>query len=393
MIWNHNRKPAESRRALRRLFDDRRGVVAIVVAVALPAMIGAGALAVDVAMLRYVQNRLQSVADAAALASVGEISNVATAKARATDYAARNVPDSYGTVVGSSDVEIGIFDAQTGVFTPGGNVADQNAVRVTAARAPERGNGVSRILSFLWGDSAFAVTAQATAARHLVVQYEPPARWNMDNEAGDYNELYVYCYRYTGTGTAASRRSQMTLISNNMGNQNIVAISGGVISVNPPTDPDWPQCGLGESLSFRLRNIRHAKSMPTLWANPNTSPRRPEFNYFSDTVIADGRETFSGTANSIIETVRCDELDKCDPSKPGNIIPKGKNRTPVKSDLPCMPGKFMYFGWEDRPPGQTGANRTWTDPAWTDRDFDDIRIVMRCPRVGRLGDGMARLVG
>lgn len=393
MIWNQKKKRPEGRRTLRRLLDDRRGVVAIVVAVALPAIVGAGALAVDVAMLRYVQNRLQSAADAAALASVGEISSPGTARARAMDYASRNVPDSFGAIVGAGDVEIGIFDAQTGTFTPGGNVADQNAVRVTAARAPERGNGVNRILSFLWGDDSFAVSAQAIAARHLVVQYEPPARWNMDNEAGDYNELYVYCFDYAGSGPVASRRSQMTLISNNMGNGNIVTISGGVISVNPPTDPDWPQCGAGQSLSFRLRNIRHAKSMPTLWANPNKNPKRPEFNYFSDTVIADGKETFSGSANSIIETVRCDELDKCDPSKAGNIIPKGKNRTPVKSSLPCMPGKFMYFGWEDRPPGQTGANKTWTDPAWTDRDFDDIRIVMRCPKVGRLGDGMARLVG
>jgi hypothetical protein len=52
----------------------------------------------------------------------------------------------------------------------------------------------------------------------------------------------------------------------------------------------------------------------------------------------------------------------------------------------------MYFGWEDRPPGQPGPNANWTDPAWTDTDFDDIRIVMKCPAEGFLGDKLVRLV-
>jgi hypothetical protein len=52
----------------------------------------------------------------------------------------------------------------------------------------------------------------------------------------------------------------------------------------------------------------------------------------------------------------------------------------------------MYFGFEDRPPGQSGANGTWLDPAWTDTDYDDIRIVMKCPNSGRLGDAFVRLV-
>ena len=42
----------------------------------------------------------------------------------------------------------------------------------------------------------------------------------------------------------------------------------------------------------------------------------------------------------------------------------------------------MYYGWEDRPPGMPGHQNTggnWQHVAWTDRDYDDIRIVIACP--------------
>jgi hypothetical protein len=95
---------------------------------------------------------------------------------------------------------------------------------------------------------------------------------------------------------------------------------------------------------------------------------------------------------NVLETVLCDSIQQCTPGAPGHIIPRGKNRTPVRASQPCQPGKFMYFGWEDRPPGQPGASGHWMDPAWTDRDFDDIVILMRCPRSGKLGESKVRLV-
>ena len=42
----------------------------------------------------------------------------------------------------------------------------------------------------------------------------------------------------------------------------------------------------------------------------------------------------------------------------------------------------MYFGWEDRPPS-----------GGSDKDYDDITMVMKCPKAGILGDGKTRLVG
>lgn len=375
---------------VRRARRDRSGAVAVMVAAMLPVLIGAAALSVDFSYYRYAQNRLQSAADVAALAGISKIDSPGDVVPEAIDYAGRNVPSGFGPVTTAADVDIGVWDPATRTFAVAAG-ADVNAVRVSTVRNEARGNLLPTFLmQFFRG--APNVRATAIAARHLVVQYEPPERTDLDNEAGDFNEIYAYCYDYQGSGAPADRRSQMTLISNNMSGQNIVAISGGVINKVPDDPLVWPVCEKGQSLSFRLRNVRHAKSIPDLWANPTSSPQRPEFNHYTDTQIADGVEQFNGLDTSILETVRCDTADQCDPARPGNVIPDGGNRNPQVSGEPCLPGKFMYFGWEDRPPGQSGASGNWTDPAWTDTDFDDIRIVMRCPRTGRLGDGMSRLV-
>jgi len=64
------------------------------------------------------------------------------------------------------------------------------------------------------------------------------------------------------------------------------------------------------------------------------------------------------------------------------VLPIGRYRTPNREDRPCVPGKFMYFGWEDRPPGI----------GWSDEDYDDILFVMRCPTGLSVTYGAARLV-
>jgi hypothetical protein len=224
--------------------------------------------------------------------------------------------------------------------------------------------------------------ASAIAARQLNIQYEPPVATNLSNEAHDFNELYAYCFNHAGTGSAESRRSKMTLISNNYrAGRNVITESGGVITA-VPTDPlIWPECRDGESLSFRLRNLRSAKNE---WENGRRPTNITTFNHHTDTRIDRGNELYDGISNlTILETVRCDSQALCTPGTTGSPIRTGRNRTPSFSRQPCEPGKFMYYGWEDRPPQLGGS----------DRDYDDIRILMRCPRQGRLGDGFARLVG
>jgi Flp pilus assembly protein TadG len=368
------------RQAVARLGANRSGAIAMIVAMALPALLGATAMAIDIGNYRYVQGRLQNAADAAALAALQKIDQPADVPAEAVNYAAQNVPAGFGTIMTASDVVVGVWDPVAKQFGPG-PVVDQNAVRVTVQRSAARGNVVPTVMMHLFGGSP-DLSASAIAARQLIVQYEPPVATNLSNEAHDFNELYVYCYDYNGSGAPAARRSQMTLISNNYrAGRNVITESGGRITAVPADPLVWPECAAGESLSFRLRNLRSAKIE---WENNRRPANITEFNHHSDTRISLGVEYFDGlSAVTILETVRCDTEATCTPGGRGSIIPSGRNRTPLVSTVACEPGKFKYFGWEDRPPQLGGS----------DRDYDDIRILMRCPRQGRLGDGMSRLVG
>lgn len=374
-----------------------KGAVAITVAIMAPVLIGMAALAVDVAYYRSVHNQLQTAADAAALAAVQNLDSETSAVNAAIEFANRNVPANYGTVTTPATIELGTYDAETRTFTSSNGIwIDINAVRVTAERSPEHGNEMKRFLGRILGDGSVSARASAVAARHAWLQYEPPVSVSLANEAGDFNEMYAYCFDYKNEALPKEeRRSQMTLIANNMpAGQDITKISKGIINQLPPADwanAAWPACEEGQSLSFRLRNIRHVKSHPELWQKPNQRPYRPEHDFFTDTAIVDGKEEFN-LKYDILETIRCDSIAECDPDQAGNKLPTGENRTPKIEKQPCMPGKYMYFGWEDRPDTGEKPNSSWTDPGWTDLDYDDIRILMKCPETGLLGDGIARLV-
>jgi hypothetical protein len=347
---------------------------------------------------------MQSAVDSAALASVMQIEKKGPVESTATAMVAANIPTEFGTITNAGDVTIGTY-SKGGGFVPG-NSASANAVRVIGTRSPARGNGVGRIFALLWGTEALTVRTEAIAARPSNAFYEPPEGTILDNEAGDFNEMYAYCYDMKGTGTAESRRSQMTLIANNLKPGDTTSgLTGGIYTAMPQKPMPWPNCsGKDQSLSFRLRNVRHAKSNPKLWGNPSEvisgfQPGRPEHNHYTDTQITNGVETFDSNTNKILETVLCDTSDKCDPSKPGTSVPTGKNRYATKSSntAGCSPGKFVYFGFEDRP-GVNGSSVTplgkgWLEPGWTDYDYNDIAIRMKCPNSGKLADPYPRLVG
>jgi Flp pilus assembly protein TadG len=385
---------------LRQLKPDRKGAVVIVVAMAMPMLIGGMALGIDFTMYRMVHNRMQVAVDGAALAAAAQIDRGGPVQDTALAQVGRNLSADYSGMTTASDVTLGTYSKARG-FAPASG-PDVNAVRVIGERSTVRGNAVDQVLSSVLGFGPLPVRVRAIAARPANVFYQPPESETLDPEAGDYNEIYVYCFDAAGSGPPESRRSQMTLISNNMpAGQNIVTISGGRIPANPQRPPPWPNCNQeGQTLSIRLRNIRHVKSHPTLWNNQNAQidgrrPGRPERNYFTDTQLENWVERFDLQGFNILETVRCDTRAQCTPGSGSSTIPTGRNRsnTRRRETRPCEPGKFMYFGFEDRPPNQAGANGSWLDPAWTDTDYDDIRIVMKCPSSGRLGDPVVRLVG
>jgi hypothetical protein len=387
------------RRPLARVLRNRRGSTATVFALALPVLTGAAALGIDMTMARMTHNRMQIAVDGAALAAAAQIERGGDITATALLQARHDLPADFTGMTTAADVTTGVYDEANG-FVPGTG-PDINAVRVVGERSIPRGNAFQNLLAQVLGMGPTTIRVAAVAARPVNVFYQPPERETLDPEAGDFNEIYVYCFDTLGTGPVESRRTQMTLVSNNMpAGQDIVAISGGRVPANPPETVNWPRCSQrGQTLSFRLRNVRHVKANPVLWANPAATvsglqPGRPEHNYYTDTVLNDGTELIDLQGFNILETVLCDSIAACTPGTPGSLIPSGRNRsaTRLRESQPCQPGKFMYFGFEDRPPGQSGRNDNWLWPAWTDSDYDDIRIVMKCPNSGRLGDALVRLV-
>jgi hypothetical protein len=185
--------------------------------------------------------------------------------------------------------------------------------------------------------------------------YKPPVVNELDNEAGDYNRIYAYCFDpEKGKVSKSKGRTQMTAISDNAGTK---------------YDYKMPRCDACEKLSFKLLNVRHVRDKPLLW-----DIAKPRFEYYTDTVEGkNGADEYniSCTGNShckkppaqgwnILETVLCDTRKQCTPKSKGGIIPEGKNRTPVQAEGSCSPGKYIYYGWEDRPPGLPGQDRPAT---------------------------------
>lgn len=364
---------------MRRIFADQRGNVAIIFGIGVIPLLGFAGAALDYNRASNVRTFLQTKSDATAL-NAAVNGNQQDHSALLSQLKAE-IENNYKTITGVS---------------VSGTWLGENRFQVEA-----RAKVDTAMVHILPGvDSGIDVSVRAVAQiTPEVVSYEPPQKFDLEPDAGDYNELYAYCFEYASPGNPQARRSQMTLIADNDGGE---------------YDFDWPKCGEGEALSFRMRNVRHARAYPGLWDNRNQPPYRAEYDFFTDTTLDNGVEQHTirrevvwvpdhwqqwhpggryspGTFN-VLETVRCDSFEECVGKSKGGILPEGKNRTPNLESRPCEPGKYMYFGWEDRPPGQPGPSSTWTEPAWTDRSYDDIRIVMKCPSTGTLGNRIVRLI-
>lgn len=344
----------------RGLMPDEGGAAALIFALALPVVLGFGALVVDIGNARLARGHMQSAADAAALAASQVLTDKTSAAALAVTYATNNVPTSYGQVAKTSDVEFGFYDAGEKVFTAGASAT--NAVRVTLHRDAARGNAVEQFFAPILGADSTTLTVSAVAARFLRTTYGTPILKDRGFEAGDYNEIYAYCY-----DSATKKRTGEVLIHRNI---------TPAVTIN-----NWPSCsGSTQAMSFRLRNIRDSRA--TVQAGGKA--KGTEYNYYSDTTRdSAGSESFTGLGGKqIIETMRCATEDECQKISAGGVVPYGKNRTPNIEKRPCVPGSYMYYGWEDRPPGS----------GWTDADYDDITFILKCTASGTAPEGPARLV-
>ncbi len=159
---------------IRRLFNSQKGAVSVLVALTLPVLVGAGALAVDLAYLHVVRNELQNDADAAALAGARKLY---TNGAKALDWsgAANTASNAIalnraaGHTLADGQVQTGYWDttqAATGLqtlpMTPGAN--DAPAVQVSLGKSEGQNQGpVRTFLAGIWGVYAKPVRVMAVA--------------------------------------------------------------------------------------------------------------------------------------------------------------------------------------------------------------------------------------
>jgi len=362
-----------------------RGSVAIIFALASIPIIGAAGIAIDYSRATSTRTSLQVKIDTIALTVAGS-----ELKTGYQDVVAQMSQDAAS--------KIGVSGLNGLAFN--GSWTDQMTFEVTSTG--HLATMMAHVLPGIFPSMELGVIAVARISEQQY-QYDPPVLSYLDPDAGDYNQIYVYCFDYTKANPSNPdlnyrHRSQMTLIADNNGKE---------------YEFDWPRCEPDQSLSFRMRNLRHVRSHPALLKDRTLPPFAAEFDYFTDTRIFEGLETIDIVRENVwapnnwpaqyrdkrvrsgfnmLETVRCDTLAQCVGTSQNGILKEGKNRNPDMSPEACAPGKYMYFGWEDRPPGQPGASASWTDPAWTDRSYDDIRIVMKCPDGGAIGDRNVRLI-
>ncbi len=188
---------------------------------------------------------------------------------------------------------------------------------------------------------AIQVSAEATFGKP-VEKYVPPVLADLDPEAADYNQLSFYCYN-----PLTGKRSKEVVVADNAGTQ-----------YNDPVEA----CVGAEERHQSLRNVRNARTDPRKWHDP----RAVYYVHYTD-----------NQDMKLVETFLCDRAQDCKGRSEGGILPEGTNRTPNVETRLCAPGKYMYYGWEDR------AN--------FDADYNDIRIVMTCPQYEVSGEHTAWL--
>lgn len=388
------------------------GVVAVIFAVMAIPFIAMAGWAVDYLRLQHVHDTLQQQVDASALA--------ATLEGAAWSDIAAMARAEMGRIYGGSWVSDVDFTGQT--LSGDGLGGDFEVVAV--AEVPLV---FMKLLPGVPETQTIRVSAVARF-KNPEPYNPPPTLTELSYEAADFNRLWLYCYwpDRPANDPQLPKRTQMVPIADNGGsvfevdpgdprnpeypiidtllsNQyNTLIADGG--SLDTAVDGLWrqvsggttnkrvykyvmPQCSQGSYLSIRLENVRDSRTSPSKW---NSGGSR--YNYYTETVRQsgqadryDGLVAPNGRKVTILETILCDTEFECTNTvSQGGKIPRNNHtgRTPAQEQRGCEPGKYMYYGWEDRPP-ELGSS---------DKDYDDIRIVLECPHTIWLGERNARLI-
>ena len=146
---------------------DRRGNIAVTLALATPAVVGAVGFSVDTALVNVQRTKLQNAADAAATAGAFQLKKPASVSPKAIELAQANIDVQTGNttardnVLKDVDVIQGNWNGTTRTFKPAG--APNNAVRVTTRFSKANGNPHHLIFGQIIGVEATDLSATATA--------------------------------------------------------------------------------------------------------------------------------------------------------------------------------------------------------------------------------------
>ena len=146
----------------RRFRRDKQGSVLVMFPFILMICVGFAALAIDGGQFYLLKNKLQTTADASALAAIGDLPDTDAARATAVELATNNMSVAeHGTVLAGTDIATGTWDFEARTFTPGGT--PRNAVRVVTRRSRDNGNPVRPLFASALGfeETDIAVTAIA----------------------------------------------------------------------------------------------------------------------------------------------------------------------------------------------------------------------------------------
>ncbi len=374
---------------IRSLVRDESGTIGITFGLTAMVVMMTIGCAIDFGRALSMRSAMQRAGDAAALNSVTSDATAAEAKLAAAKLLLPMQTAKYG----------GISPNLTATWLS----ATDYAV-VATAEVP------TSFLRIMPGDVKTLRAATRSVARsyRMKVVAGPPSKVDLSYEAADYNQVWVYCYaadwstkgtrvsdegtKFQSLGGNLAFTSILAANENKMGRSDFVLIADNGGSVIPLT---MPTCKEGESISYMLYNSRNNRASPSKWKNTYATcgtalsqTGKACYMWFTDAKAdANGVERHAGTSPYQLETILCDDAN-CTQPQTGATIPGNnqKNRIPQVGQA-CQPGKFMYFGWEDRPPQNQGGNGAGSpyaagvnDPGG-DRDYDDIRLIMSCPVV------------
>ena len=157
---------------------DARGAIMPMFGVMALVGVGFASLAIDMSYLYYMEGKVQTTADAAALAGAGQIPDLSKIREQAIDLARKNLPeDDNGEVVTEDNIALGSWNSATRVFTPSGDPS--NAVQVIALRTADNDNAVELFFARALGFNEMDVEASAIVLRRdvsgCIVALDPTA--------------------------------------------------------------------------------------------------------------------------------------------------------------------------------------------------------------------------